>query len=136
MRHPQLQEEHAHFRKSQKKFTATENNTFSVVDHSMSYAFARLNNDIVVLLASLGISTETFLAKQKAYHDLLESSTTDWESAFNLLCAMNKYDVAERLLTEGLDSDPIRKAVLSLQNSELTAFIKKDRPRVRTLIPK
>ena len=136
MRHPQLKQEHTHFRKSQKKFTATGNNTFSVVDYSTPYAFARLNNDIVVLLASLGISNEVFLAKQKAYHELLEAASTDWESAFNLLCALNKYDVAERLLVEGLESDPIRKAILSLQNSELTAFIKKDKPRVRTLIPK
>ncbi|KAJ3554369.1 hypothetical protein NM688_g3145 [Phlebia brevispora] len=136
MLHPQLHEEHVHFRKSQKKFTATANNTFSVVDHSLPYAFGRLNNDIVVLLSSLGISNEAFLAKQAAYHELLEAASENWEDAFNLLCAANKYDVAERLLLEGLDSDPIRKAVRGVQNSELSAFIKKDRPRVRTLVPK
>lgn len=136
MVHPQLTDDHVHFRKSQKKFSDIENNTFSVVDHSAPYAFGRLNNDIVVLLSSLGITTETFLAKQKAYHDLLSNAAEDWESAFNLLCAMGKYDAAERLLLEGLDTPAVRKEVRTVLNSELAAFTKKDRARVRTLIPK
>ena len=136
MLEPRLAQDHVHFRKSQRKFTATQNNTFSVVDYSCPYSFTRLNNDIVVLLSSLGISTEVFLAKQEQYHDWLRNASHDWEAAFDLLCAANKYDAAERLLLEGLDSKLVRQDIRALQSSELASIKKNDRPRVRTLVPK
>lgn len=136
MLEPRLHQDHVHFRKSQKKFTATQNNTFSVVDYSVPYSFARLNNDIVVLLSSLGISTEVFLAKQDEYHRWLQRASEDWEGAFDLLCAANKFSTAERLLLEGLDSKPVRQDIRALQNSELAAIRKNDRLRVRMLVPK
>jgi hypothetical protein len=136
MRDPKLTDAHVFFRKSQRKFNATQNNTFSVVDYSNPYAFGRLNNDIVVLLSSLGISNETFLAKQQAYHKWLQDASDHWETAFDFLCALNKYEVAERLLLEGLDTVAVRKEIRALQNSELAGLRKKDRLRVRTLLPK
>lgn len=136
MRHPQLQEEHVHFRKSQRKFNAVGNDTFSVVDYSNPYAFGRLNNDIVVLLSSLGITNETFLAKQKAHQDWIAGASGNWETAFDFLCASNKYEVAERLLLDGLDNLEVRREIRALQNSELAGLRKNDRLRVRTLIPK
>jgi hypothetical protein len=136
MNDPRLITDHVHFRKSQKKFTATQNNTFSVVDYSCPFAFARLNNDIVVLLSSLGISTEIFLKKQQQYHDWIQSAGINWEAAFDLLCAAKKYETADRLIHEGLDSDSVRKDVRALQSSELTSIRKNDRLRVRMLIPK
>ncbi|KAI0343647.1 RdRP-domain-containing protein [Trametopsis cervina] len=136
MRDPKLKEEHVRFRKSQRKFNATQNNTFSVVDYSTPYAFGRLNNDIVVLLSSLGIPNATFLAKQQAYHDWIQGASENWETAFDFLCAWNKYEVAERLLLEGLESTSVSKEIRSLQNSELAGLRKNDRLRVRTLIPK
>ena len=136
MRDPRLKDAHAYFRKSQRKFNATQNNTFSVVDYSVPFAFGRLNNDIVVLLSSLGISNETFLAKQKSYHEWIQGASEHWEAAFNLLCALNKYEVAERLLLDGLDSPAVRKEVRAVQNSELAGFRKGDKLRVRTLLPK
>lgn len=136
MLEPRLQGEVVHFRRSQKKFTATENNTFSVVDYSSPYAFGRLNNDIVVLLSSLGISTRNFLAKQEEYHAWLQKASDEWEAAFDLLCAANKYDAAERLLLEGMDAKPVRQEIRALQNSELASLRKNDRLRVRILVPK
>ncbi|EKM53816.1 uncharacterized protein PHACADRAFT_125775, partial [Phanerochaete carnosa HHB-10118-sp] len=133
---PRLTTDHVHFRKSQKKFTATQNDTFSVVDHSTPFAFARLNNDIVVLLASLGISSDAFLAKQRGYHEWLQKASDGWEAAFDLLCAANRYAMAERLLLEGIDSKPVRQEIRALQNSELASIRKNDRLRVRTLVPK
>ncbi|KAH9941433.1 RNA dependent RNA polymerase-domain-containing protein [Amylocystis lapponica] len=77
------------------------NDTFSMVDHSVPYAFGRLNNDIIVLLASLGITSETLLAKQETYHH--------WEVAFNFLCALGQTEFAERLLLDGIDSKDKRE---------------------------
>ncbi|GJE97878.1 RNA-directed RNA polymerase domain-containing protein [Phanerochaete sordida] len=131
---PQLTTDHVHFRKSQKKFTATGNNTFSVVDYSVPFAFGRLNNDIVVLLASLGISTETFLAKQRAYYDWLGNASHDWEAAFDLLCAAGRHAAAERLLLDGADDPAVAREVRALQHAELAALRKNDRLRVRTLV--
>ncbi|KAI0077242.1 RNA-directed RNA polymerase [Panus rudis PR-1116 ss-1] len=137
MLHPELHSEHVHFRKSQKKFTATQNNTFSVVGHSVPYAFARLNNDVVVLLASLGITTETLVEKQRNYLQWIRDSSTDWQQAFNLLSALGKYQLAERLLLDGLDSAPIQKSLRALQQAEVAAFKKNEtRQRVRMLLPK
>lgn len=128
--------EHVHFRKSQKKFTATQNDTFSVVDYSVPYAYGRLNNDIVVLLSSLGISNEAFLKKQNEYHNWLQAASEGWEEAVDLLCASNKYEAAERLLLEGMESKTVQQNIFAIQNSELASIRKNDRLRVRTLIPK
>lgn len=120
MLHPELNEEHhVHFRASQKKFTATQDNTFSIVDHSTPYAFGRLNNDIIVLLASLGVTSETLLAKQEAYHKWIQAASIDWEVAFNFLCALGNYDTAERLLLEGIEATTVRSKIRACQMSEV-----------------
>ena len=70
MLHPLLDKDGlhlVHFRESMKKFKTTLDTTFSVVGHSMPYKFGRLNNDVVVLLASLGVSNEKLLEKQDQY---------------------------------------------------------------------
>lgn len=138
MIHPdvELAPEYVHFRKSQKKFTATQNNTFSVVDHSIPYVFARLNNDIVVLLSSLGISTETFREKQRQYHDFLMDAGTDWVTAYNLLVSNGRLETAEKVLLDGVESDGVQQEIRGLQQRELSAFKKNDRSRVRMLLPK
>ena len=134
MLHLDLKDEHVHFRASQKKFTATVNNTFSVVDFSTPYAFGRLNNDVVVLLSTLGISTEKFLEKQEAYHRWLRDAPTDWMSAFDLLCATNNYPLAERVLLDGLDHKTVQTKIKAVQAAELSAFKKNDKFRTRTIV--
>jgi len=129
-------EHHVHFRASQKKFTATQDNTFSMVDHSVPYAFGRLNNDIIVLLASLGITSETLLAKQESYHRWLTAASTDWEVAFNFLCSLGKYELAERLLLQGVDDTRVQKEIRSCQMSELVAFKKNEKFRSRMVVLK
>lgn len=136
MIHPDedLAPHHVHFRKSQKKFSEIQNSTFSVVNHSVPYTFGRLNNDIVVLLSSLGITTEKFREKQRQYHEMLTKATTDWMIAFNLLISSGNTNAAERVLLDGLDSDTIQREIRGLQNRELSAFKKNNRNRVRTLV--
>ncbi|KAI0782921.1 RNA-directed RNA polymerase [Abortiporus biennis] len=135
MIHP-LREDHVHFRKSQKKFTATGNNTFSVVNYSVPYAFARLNNDIVVLLSSLGVTTEKFVAKQREYFQWITEASTEWEVAFDFLSALGKYNLAERVLLDGIDDDRIQGEIHRLQRAEMASFKKNERLRVRTLVQK
>ncbi|KAE9396457.1 RdRP-domain-containing protein [Gymnopus androsaceus JB14] len=92
MLHPLMDKEKKHliqFRKSMNKFASTIDNTFAVVGHSTPYSFGRLNNEIVVLLSSLGITNEALLAKQQA--------TSDPVKGFEFLASLGYFAEAERL---------------------------------------
>lgn len=140
MLHPQLDVDRrdkprenylVHFRQSMKKFNTTQNTTFSVVDHSSPYSFGRLNNDIIVLLSSLGITDEKLLAKQQAYFEWIMNATTDPVAAVDLLSSTNQYDLAERVLLDGLDHPKVTAAIRSLQLKEIASF-KNDRNKDRS----
>lgn len=134
MLHPELDRTHGklvQFRKSMKKFNATLDNTFSVVDYSTPYSFGRLNNDIIVLISSLGITNETLLAKQAEYFAWLQRASQDVPSAVDLLCALGNYGMVERVLLEGLDAVPVRTAMASLVSREVKSF-RKDTGKARS----
>ncbi|KAJ7754189.1 RNA-directed RNA polymerase [Mycena maculata] len=138
MLHPQLDAERAsgqnylvHFRQSMKKFSTTQNTTFSVVGHSCPYSFGRLNNDIIVLLSSLGITDEKLLAKQEAYFKWITDAATDPVAAVDFLSSMNEYSIAERVLLDGLDDPKVNSTVRSLQMKEINSF-KNDRNKDRS----
>ncbi|KAF8217409.1 RNA dependent RNA polymerase-domain-containing protein [Mycena galopus ATCC 62051] len=120
-----------HFRRSMKKFTATQNTTFSVVDHSAPYCFGRLNNDIIVLLSSLGITDDALLAKQEAYFQWIRDAATDPVAALDFLTSMGEHSLAERVLLDGLDDAKIAAAVRGLQSREIGSF-KNDRNKDRS----
>src|SRR5882757_7187006 len=108
MIHPQLDQGGKHFaqfRKSMKKFSNTTNDTFSVVNYSKPYSFGRLNNDVIVLLSSLGITNEKLLAKQSQYFQWISDASKDPMAAFDLVSSIGEYDLAEKVLLDGLD-DP------------------------------
>jgi len=140
MLHPDLDREKkhlVHFRKSMKKFNTTIANTFSVVDHSTPYAFGRLNNDIIVLLSSLGVTNEKLLAKQQEYFDWIEEAATNHLRAVDFLSCIGKYDDAERVLLDGLDDPRVFQRVQDAQKSEVSKFRKDDgKPRTRMMIHK
>ncbi|KAJ7639974.1 RNA-dependent RNA polymerase [Mycena polygramma] len=122
-----------HFRQSMKKFTTTQNTTFSVVDHSAPYSFGRLNNDIIVLLSSLGITDEALLAKQEEYFQWIRDASRDPIAAVDFLSSMNEYNLAERVLLDGLEDPKVTSAVRNLQQKEIASFKndrKKDRSRM------
>lgn len=121
----------AQFRASMKKFTATENNTFSVVDYSKPYAFGRLNNDIIVLLASLGISNEKILGKQQEYLDWITNASKEPTAAFDFLASLGEYDAAQRVLLDGIDDEKVQKEIRKQQNKE-TASFRNDRGKDRS----
>lgn len=142
MLHPPLDDARidlAQFRKSQKKFTATEDMIFSVVDYSKPYTFGRLNNEIVILLSSLGITNDAFVALQQEYFDWVQQASSDPIRGFELFSTLGKHDLAERVLLEGLDSPRIMKQILSAQAAEIQAFHKEGdvtKERVRMMIRK
>lgn len=143
MIHPELDKEKnpqmpvlVQFRASMKKFATDQNQTFSVVDHSSPYSFGRLNNDIIVLLSSLGISNERLLAKQDSYFQWISSASRDPQAAIDFLCCLEEYGVAERVLLEGIDDPKVSKEIRKLQQKEVAAFSKKDKMRARMVIHK
>ncbi|KAJ3842639.1 RdRP-domain-containing protein [Lentinula raphanica] len=143
MIHPDMDQEKKHlieFRKSMKKFKSTIDDTFAVVGYSTPYSFGRLNNDIVVLLSSLGITNEVFLAKQEAYFNWIEQATSDVIKGFEFLASQGPkyFEDANRLVLDGFTPDLLR-TIRGAQNSELAAFKKNDdlkKERVRMLVHK
>lgn len=152
MLHPALDAAKQHvveFRKSQKKFVATVDDTFAVVGHSMPYTFGRLNNEIVVLLSSLGVTNEVFLRKQEQYFSWIRDASIDIAKGFEFLSSLGKHKVAEKLFLYGFDRSTgpendlkgidVLREVRAAQRSEIAAFRKNDdekKERVRMLVHK
>ena len=135
MLHPELDKEKkhlVHFRRSMKKFNTTTANTFSVVDYSMPFAFGRLNNDIIVLLSSLGVTNEKLLAKQEEYFTWIEEAATNHLKAVDFLSCIGKYDEAERVLLHGLDDPKVFERVRDAQKSEVLKFRKEESGKQRS----
>jgi len=139
MLHPELDKERkhlVHFRRSMKKFNTTTANTFSVLGYSKPYAFGRLNNDIIVLLSSLGVTNEKLLAKQEEYFKWIEEAATNHLTAADFLSCIGKYEEAERVFLDGLDDPGVFKKVRDAQKSEVAKFRKQEsgKPRTRMMI--
>jgi hypothetical protein len=100
------------------------------------YAFGNLNDEVVVLLHTLGISPETLLAKQAQHLEFLRNVYQgDFRAAFQFLSYMDHTELAEKLLLQGLDS--VLATLRSLVKQEYTRMInKRDEQRCRILIPK
>jgi hypothetical protein len=127
------------FRKSMKKFTGTEDMSFSVVEHSKPYVYGYLNDEIVLLLHSLGVTAAVFSKKQTEYFFFLESCRTDPRNAFRLLSSLGMVSEAERLLLEG--SEKLNKTVRTVISREYSSMTKEkwDDQKVqktRILIPR
>jgi len=125
MLHPQLDAEKqylAAFRKSMKKFTTTNDITFSVVNYSKPFTFGRLNNDIITLLSSLGISNEKILAKQQEYFDWIQRASEDYLVAIDLLSCLGHFEQAEAVLLKGLDDQNVQNHIKRFQASEIASL--------------
>lgn len=137
MLHPQLDvvdKKHLiHFRKSMKKFSTTTDHTFSIVAYSKPYSFGRLNNDVIVLLSSLGITNEKLLAKQAHYFQWILEASKDSIKAFDLLSAIGEYDLAEKVLLDGLDDPEVSRKINRIQLLEISKF-KNDRGKGKSRI--
>jgi len=139
MIHPEMDKEKkylAKFRKSMKKFTTTQDHSFSVVGFSRPYSFGRLNNDVIVLLSSVGVTDEKLLAKQQEYFRWIEDASKDVNNAMDFASSLDNYKLAERVLLEGLDGEEVLRAIRSAQMSEVRQFLKNDKLRSRMMIHK
>ncbi|KAF6806066.1 hypothetical protein CPLU01_15933 [Colletotrichum plurivorum] len=129
-------------RKSMRKFTGGTDYGFSVVEYSKAglpawpYGFGHLNDEVIILLHSLGITSEILLRKQQEHFGFLASAVADSRAAFRFLTYVNQYDLAERVLLESLEN--VKPQVAALVNSEFAKMIKPryDEQRCRILIPK
>ncbi|KAF8555926.1 RdRP-domain-containing protein [Imleria badia] len=139
MMHPEMDKEKkylAKFRKSMKKFTTTQDHSFSVVGYSKPYAFGRLNNDIIVLLSSLGVTNEKLVAKQAEYFRCIEEASIDVAKAVDFVSCLGQYDLAERVLLNGLDDPTVSAQIRKAQMAEVSQFLKNEKPRSRMIIHK
>lgn len=139
MIHPELDKERkhlVHFRDSMKKFNATATRTFSVVEYSKPYKFGRLNNDIVALLSSLGITNEKLLAKQEEYFTWIEEAATNYLRAVDFLSCVGRCEEAERVLLDGLDNPEVLRMVRGAQRSEVVKFERDGKRKTRMMIHK
>ncbi|KAF9237759.1 RNA dependent RNA polymerase-domain-containing protein [Melanogaster broomeanus] len=139
MIHPDMDKEKkylAKFRKSMKKFTTTQDHSFSVVGYSRPYAFGRLNNDVIVLLSSLGVTNDKLEAKQNEYLRWIEDASKDVTKAIDFASCLDNYDLAERVLLRGLDDPRVSSDIRKAQMSEVSQFLKNDKPRARMIIHK
>ncbi|KAH8733141.1 RNA dependent RNA polymerase-domain-containing protein [Phaeosphaeriaceae sp. PMI808] len=124
------------FRASMRKFKDSPDHSFAVVDYSKPYSFGSLNDEVVVLLYTLGISQEMLLAKQAEHLKFLQNvSQGDPRAAFQFLSYISRIDLAEKLLLEGLDS--VLASLKALVKQEYVRMInKRNEQRCRILIPK
>lgn len=136
MLHPDLDKEKKHlvqFRKSMKKFSTTADLTLSILAYSKPYSFGRLNNDVIVLLSSLGITNDALLARQQKYFDWIKATSEDPAKAVDFLSSMNQFDLAERVLLDGLDHPDVSAQIRRLQLSEIAKF-RSDKDRAKSPI--
>ncbi|KAI6095198.1 RNA dependent RNA polymerase-domain-containing protein [Pisolithus croceorrhizus] len=102
MMHPDMDKDKTcpvEFLKSMKKFTITLDHSFSVVGHSKPYSFGWFNNEVIVLLSSLGITDENLVTKQREYLRWIVEASTD------------TYKLAERVLLDGLEDEAISRGI-------------------------
>jgi hypothetical protein len=141
MLHPLMDKEEKgcliQFRPSMNKFATDISQTFSVVDYSKPYAFGRLNNDIIVLLSSLGVTNEKLLNKQETYFQWIAEASQNVTHAIDFLSCLGEHALVENVLLKGLDYHRVSTRVRSLQSGEIANFRgKNDKQRARMIIHK
>lgn len=99
------------------------------------YSFGFLNDEVVLLLHSLGISQETLLRKQQEHLTLLSAAVTDPRDSFRFLTSLNQLDLAEKVLIDGFES--VKASVNRLVQQEYQRMTnKRDQQRCRIMIQK
>ena len=122
-------------RKSMKKFNGGDNHSFSVVQYSKPYTFGHLNDEIILLIHSLGIPTTTLLRKQEDHFAFLASAPHDPPTAFKFLAYINRFDLAERVVLESL-SPSLQLTIQSLVRAEHSKLLKnREEQKCRIFLP-
>lgn len=122
------------FRDSMKKVSGGPDLSFCVVEYSKPYNFGFLNDEIILLLHTLGISSSVLLQKQLWHFDFLNAASQDPRIAFQFLSYINEPILAEKVLMDGLESvkETVRKYVMG----ELSKMVnKRDEQRCKIFVP-
>ena len=99
------------------------------------YAYGYLNDEVVLLLQSLGISTEVLLEKQRQHLNVLNEASQDPVAAFRLLISLGHHETAEKLMLNGKES--VSGTVSKVITEEYTRMLnKRGEQKCRILIPK
>ena len=123
------------FRDSMRKVKGGDDLSFCVVEYSKPYTLGFLNDEVVLLLYTLGISSSTLLRKQTEHLELLAAATRDPPAAFQFLSYVNEPVLAERVLMEGIES--VKNSVHKLVNGEFSKMLnKREEQRCRILVRK
>jgi hypothetical protein len=95
-----------------------------------------LNDEVIVLLHTLGISQDVLLSKQKQHLKWLQSvGKGDVRATFQFLSFMNRMDLAEKLLFNGIEA--VSSTTQGLVRQEFSRMLnKRNEQRCRVLIPK
>lgn len=67
----------------------------------------------------VGVSDTALLEKQRQYFDWVSSASKDPIKALDFLSCLEKYDLAQKVLLEGVDDEAIKREFKRLQNSEI-----------------
>ncbi|KAL9117135.1 MAG: hypothetical protein Q9187_006333, partial [Circinaria calcarea] len=125
----------ARFRDSMKKFKGGTDLSLSVIDYSKPYSFGYLNDEVVLLLHSLGISELVLLRKQREHYDMLAGVHDSPQHAFRFLTYCNRLDLAEKVVLDGAES--IQSRINKLLDQEYDKMLnKRDDQRCRIMIPR
>jgi regulator of nonsense transcripts 1 len=85
-------------------------------------------------LHALGIQEKILLRKQQEHFEYLEQASVDPRTGFRFSTWINRPELAEKVLLEGLES--VRPTIISLVNSEYDRTLnKREEQRCRILIP-
>ena len=99
------------------------------------YSYGFLNDETILLLDALGVSREVLLRKQNEHFKLFSDARTNSLAAFRLLSYLNKPDLAERMLVDGIES--VQRQIQKLINAELGKMLnKREEQRCRIFVQK
>ena len=94
-----------------------------------------MNDEVVLLLHSLGIGSDILLRKLEEHLDFLSNAASlDLRVGFRFLTYINRFDLAEKLLMDGVES--IRNKIVQLVGQEQDKMLKgKREQKCRILVP-
>ena len=106
-----------------------------MLNYIQPYAFGYLNDEIILLLHALGISSEALVAKQKEYLEFLARvEALDAQTSFQYLSYCDQVELAERVLIEGVE--PVGPQIRKLIRAEYDKLLnKRNEQRCRIMIP-
>ena len=105
------------------------------LNSSQPYSYGYLNDEVILLLHSLGISSQVLLRKQKLYFDYLNQAKDDPQIAFCFLSSLSQMELAENVLLDGVET--VSATLRKYLNQEYDKMInKRDEQKCRILVPK